>query len=108
MPRKWRNRLPVCSANEHGSTETIRVLMGRDTLSLTSQITFGSVGLTILAEEEIEGNSDCRSRTIKNDVDPLSNDECNQDDATAKPNESAHNTDEPTAPSKINWEEMVE
>jgi len=62
----------------------------------------------VLAEAEIEEDHDRVSRIMDDDKDPLSDDESEHDDDTPEPNESLHNNDEPTAPPKINLEEMVE
>jgi len=108
MPPKRTNRLPLCSANERGSPETIRASIGRDTPSLASRITPGSVTTRVLAEAEIEEDSDHDNRIIDDDEDPLSNEESGHDDDIPEPNESADDNEEPTAPSRINLEEMVE
>jgi len=39
MPPKQTNRLPLCTANKRGSTETIGASIGRGTPSLASRIT---------------------------------------------------------------------
>jgi len=108
MPPKRTNRLPLRSANERGSAETIRASIGRDTPSLASRITPGSVTPRVLAEAEIDEDSDRGNRIIDDDEDPLSDEDSGHDDDTPEPNESAHDNDEPTAPSRINLEEMVE
>jgi len=108
MPPKRTNRLPLRSANERGSAETVRALIGRDTPSLASRITPGSVTPRVLAEAEIKEDSDRGNRIIDDDRDPLPVEESGHDDDTPEPNESAHDNDKPTAPSRINLEEMVE
>jgi len=108
MPPKRTNRLPLRSANERGSAETIRASIGRDIPSLASRITPGSVTPRVLAEAEIEEDSYRGNRIIDDDEDPLSDEESGHDRNTPEPNESAHDNDEPTAPSRINLEEMVE
>ena len=57
MPRKRTNRLPLRTANEHGSAETIRASIGRGTPSLASQITtpIERVSPRVLPEAEIDG-----------------------------------------------------
>jgi len=62
----------------------------------------------VLAEAEIEEESYSGSKITDDDEDPLSDGESEHDDDTPEPNESAHDNDEPTAPPKINLEEMVE
>jgi len=87
MPPNHTNRLLPRSANEHGSTERIRALIGRDTPSLTTRITPGSVTPGVLAEADIEEDYDCENRII--DEDPLSDEESDHDDDSPEPNESA-------------------
>jgi hypothetical protein len=57
---------------------------------------------------EIEEDSNRGNRIIDDDEDPVSDGDSSHDDDTPEPHESAHNTDEPTAPSRIHLEEMVE
>ena len=108
MPPKGTNRLPLCSANERGSAETIRASIGRDTPSLTSRITPGSVTPRVLAEAEIEEESYSGRKITDNDEDPLSDGESKYDDDTPESDDHAHDNDEPTAPPKMNQEDMVE
>jgi hypothetical protein len=108
MPSKQTNRLPLRSANEHGSSETIPTSSGCDTPSLASRITPGSVSPRVLAEAEIEEESYSGSKITDDHEDPLSDGESKSDDDLPEPNESAHDNDQPTTPPKINLEEMVE
>jgi len=108
MPTKWTNRLPLHSANECGSAETIRTSIGRHTPSLASRITPGSVTARDLVEEEIEEDSYRRNRIIDDDKDRLSDKESGPHNDTPEPNESAYDNPESTAPSRIDLEEMVE
>jgi len=62
----------------------------------------------VLAEAEIEEDSNRGYRIIEDDEDPLSDEESGYDDDTPEPNKSAHDNDKPTASSRINLEEMVE
>jgi hypothetical protein len=62
----------------------------------------------VLAEAEIEEESYSGSKITDDNEDPLSDGESEHDDDTPEPNESAHDNDKPTAPPKINLEEMVE
>jgi hypothetical protein len=62
----------------------------------------------VLAEVEIEEESDSGSKFTDDDEDPLCDSESEDDDDTPEPDESAHDTDEPTAPPNINLEEKVE
>jgi hypothetical protein len=59
-------------------------------------------------EAEIEEDSDCRNRIIDDDKDPHSDQDRAHDDDIPEPNESTHDNDEPTAPSTIKLEEVVE
>jgi len=102
------NRLLLHSANERGSEATVYMSIGRVTLSLTSQITSGSVTSRVQAEVEIEEDFDHESRIIDDDEDPLSNTECKHNNDTPDSMESAPDNDEQTAPPKINLESMVE
>jgi hypothetical protein len=108
MPPKWTNRLPLHSANEGGSAETIRASIGRDTPGLASWITSGAVTPSILEEAEIKEDSDRRNTIINDDPDPLSDDESRDVNDTPEHNESTPDNDKPTAPSRLNLEEMVE
>jgi len=107
MATKRTNRFPVRGVNAGGSAETIRVSISHDTLSLASQITPGSVTPGVLAEAEIEEDCDRGNRIIDDDEDPFSYEQSGHDDDSPEPSESAHVTDEPTAPCRINLEEMV-
>jgi hypothetical protein len=62
----------------------------------------------VLAEAEIEEEPYRRSQITDNNEDPLSDCDSEHDDNTPEPNESAYDNDEPTAPPRINLEEMVE
>ena len=64
MPHNRTNRLPLRSANERGSSETIRTAIGRDIPSLGRQITRGSVTPDFIAEAEIEEDSDFENRIM--------------------------------------------
>jgi len=108
MPPKRTNRLPLRSANEPGSAETIRMSIGRDTPSLTIRISLGSVTPRVLVQVEIEEDTNSGRKITENDEDPLSDGESEHDDDTPEPNEPMHNNDEPTPPPKINLEEMLE
>jgi len=77
-------------------------------LSLTSRITSGSVTPEVPAEPEFKEDSDCGSEINVDNYEPLSDDTSDPDNAILQSNESVHNNDEPTAPTKINLEEMVE
>jgi hypothetical protein len=57
MPTKRTNRLPLRTANERGSAETIRTSIGRGTPSLASRITtpIERVSPRVLPEAEIDG-----------------------------------------------------
>jgi len=107
MPPKLTNRLSQHGANEGGSAQMVHASVGRDTPSLASQMTPGSLTQSDLAEAEIEEDSDHRNTIIYDDEDPPSDEESGHDD-TPEPNKSVHDNDEPTAPSRINLQEMVE
>jgi hypothetical protein len=62
----------------------------------------------VVVEAEVEEVSDRGNRIIKNDEDPLSDKQSAPDDNTPELNVSAHDNHEPTAPSRVNLEEMVE
>jgi hypothetical protein len=108
MPPKRTNRLPLCGANECGSAETIRVSICRDTPSLAGRITPGSLTPRVLEGVEIQEESYSGSKITNDDENPLFDGKGEHDDDTPEPNESAHDNDEPTAPPKINLDEMVE
>jgi len=108
MPPKRTNRLPLRSANKCGSAETICASIGHDTPSLASQISPGSLTPRVPKEVEIEEDSHRGNRIIDDDEHALSDESSGHDDDTQEPNESVHDNDEPTAPSRINLEEMVE
>jgi len=108
MPPKRTNRVHLLSDNERGSTETMCVLIGRVTPSITSPITPGSVTPRVRAHAEIEYNSDRRCKIITAHEDPLSDSKSDHNEDTTEPNKSAHNIHEPAAPSEVNMEEMLE
>jgi len=108
MPPKWTNRLPLRSADGHVCAETIQRSISLDIASLVSQITPGSVTGRVLTEVEIERDSEQGNRIINDAEDPLPEDDSNLDNDTPEPTQSVHNNDQPTAPSKINLEAMVE
>jgi hypothetical protein len=69
MPPKKTNRFPLRTATEHGSTETIRALIGHRTPSLASRITPNDrVSPRVLPEAAINDNSD-QERLIDNEKD---------------------------------------
>ena len=88
--------------------ETIRVTIGPDTPSLASRITLGAATPRVLAEVEIQEDSDSRSRIVDDKEDLLSDRESKHDNDTPASNESAHDNDKPTSPPKINLDEMVD
>ena len=108
MPPKRTNRHPLHSAKDRESAELIRASIRRDTLSLADRITPGSLTQRLLAEAEMEEDSDHWNRIIEDDEDPVSDKESGQDYNTPGPNKSAHDDNKPTVPSRINREEMVE
>jgi hypothetical protein len=57
MPPKRTNRIPLRTANERGSAETIRASIGRSTPSLSSRITtpIERVSPRVLPEADIAG-----------------------------------------------------
>ena len=57
---------------------------------------------------ESEEDSDCGHRIIDEDEAPLADEDSGHDNDNPEPYESAHDNDQPTAPSRINLEEMVE
>jgi len=85
-----------------------RTSIGRDTASNASRITPGSVIPRVLTQAEIKEDTDCGTRIIHDDNDPLSDDESELDHDILEPNDSTHNLDEPIAPPMINLGEMVE
>jgi hypothetical protein len=62
----------------------------------------------VLAEAEIEEDSNRGNRIINDDENPLLDEHSGHDDDTPELHESAHDNIEPTAPSRINQEKMVE
>jgi len=75
MSGKWRNGLPLCSANERKSAETIGSSIGCDTLSPKSLINPESGVHRVLEEAEIQNDCDRRSCIIEDDENPVFNDE---------------------------------
>jgi len=108
MPPQWKNWPPLQSANECRTAKRIRVVNGHDFARPTSCITPASVTGSVLAGAETWEDSDRRSRIINNEEDPHADDGRDCDDNTPEPNESMHDNDELTAPSKINLDHMVE
>jgi len=68
MPPKRTNRLPLRTANERGSAETIRASIGRCTPSLASRITtpIERVSPRVLSEDEID-ESECEDYNREDD-----------------------------------------
>jgi len=107
MPPEWTNRLPPRSADERGRAQMISVLIGRDTRSLASRITPGSVTPRVLVEVHIKEVPDHGNRIIDENQDPLPNKQRGYDNNPPEPNQSAYDNDTPTAPFRINLEKMV-
>jgi len=109
MPPKWTDtRLYPHCANEHRSTETNCAPIGRNTPSLAGRIPPAPVIPTVLSEVDCEEDSDWGCKIIDHHEDPISDDGSDYNHDTAECNDPAHEKDNPTAPSMIDLEVIME
>jgi len=93
MPPKQTNRLPLHSANERGSSETIGTSIGCDTRGLASHITLGSGNPRVPMEAENEEDFNRGNRIMEQDKNTLSDAESDHADNTPEVTESCHDKD---------------